>query len=150
MYATIYFVGILLASIPVAWLGDRYGRKPVFMISIGVEVICVLMILCSNSKSLTYFCMFVIGICNIGVYNVGYLLNCEFLTEKQLLMISSIDVMCYSIMNAFIVFFFSYISNNYLYLGALSFLLVATSFIGTLTIHETPIWLLKVGKVTEA
>lgn len=65
-------------------------------------------------------------------------------------MISSIDVMCYSIMNAFIVFFFSYISNNYLYLGALSFLLVTTSFFGILTVHETPIWLLKVGRVSEA
>jgi hypothetical protein len=53
-------------------------------------------------------------------------------------------------MQTFIAFFYLYVSNNYRYLFSLAIILASLSLIGTIIIFESPIWLLKEGRVSDA
>ncbi len=71
------FAGWALAATFLPRLADVYGRKPVYLGSIGAHCIIYLSIIASKSLTLTTALMFLLGMVSVGRAAVGYL----YLTE---------------------------------------------------------------------
>lgn len=74
----------------------------------------------------------------------------EFLTEKQVVLMTT--VWCFNFANGIIIitFYFDVISQHYIYICTLGALLTTVAYFGTFWTPESPIWLLKSGRTLEA
>lgn len=81
--SSIIFFGWGLGSIMCGWLGDRYGRKSVFLPSVGaVLTVGFLTIFCTDIYQISA-CQFIIGFFIPGVQLQAFILISEFVGDKQ-------------------------------------------------------------------
>ena len=66
-----YFIGLIVGLPFITTLSDKYGRKPVFLLTIFVNLICQYTIFWTNNFSLMLFCLFMEGIFWSGQNVVG-------------------------------------------------------------------------------
>ena len=83
LMGSLYFAGFAASSAFVPNLGDRYGRKWPYFVSILIQTIAYLGIFFSKSLSLTITLFFFVGLCAGGRVAIGtYYLN-EFIPERK-------------------------------------------------------------------
>ena len=71
------FLGVFIGCMFLPRLGDLYGRKPVFLISMLIQSPVMLSLTFTRSMPLIYFEAFIIGVCIIGRMSCGFLLLME-------------------------------------------------------------------------
>ena len=78
-----FFLGYSISSLFVPRLADLYGRRPVLLLNLLVQVVIQCALIFSTSFSLTSFLLFAMGLCASGRMQVSYVYLCEFLTETK-------------------------------------------------------------------
>lgn len=78
-----YFAGWVLTLLFIPWLADRFGRKWIFSVAIGAQVLVYGGIMVSSSLTLTLILMFCFGMINTARTNVGWVFLMELLPKQK-------------------------------------------------------------------
>ena len=82
---------------------------------------------------------------------VGYVYMMEFLTPKYKLRVATLFVLSDGLIYLFMTFYFDFISNQYMYCAQIGLCLnLICVFLMIFFVHESPIFLLKTGKIMRA
>jgi len=77
LIGALFLVGIVVGCSTLTRLGDVYGRKPIYMLGIGLHLFFMVGILWTTSQIFAYFLLFVFGLSVTTRYYVGYTYNLE-------------------------------------------------------------------------
>jgi len=132
-------------------LSDRYGRKYIFFISMVLGTIGYAWLMFTHNINVTISMMFMQGLITSGRITVGYVYMQEFLTPKWRVFTGAaynvIDGMTY----LFMTIYFGWISKHYFWYCLIGFgYSIVCVFVTLIFIPESPLWLLKVGRIEQA
>ena len=116
LIGSLYFAGCTVSAATLPRLSDIYGRKLLYIISMGGQFVSYLALLISRDLTATIVIMFFFGYFSVGRTIVGYIYMQEFIpTGSQSTVGTCLQVL--SGMNSVIgVFYFYVISKEWLYL----------------------------------
>ena len=77
LIGAIFLLGIVVGCSTLTRLGDVYGRKPIYLLGMIMNLGFTFFTLGTNSILLMYFMMFVLGLSVTAGYYVGYTYNLE-------------------------------------------------------------------------
>uniref|UniRef100_A0A8C2ZUR3 Major facilitator superfamily (MFS) profile domain-containing protein n=1 Tax=Cyclopterus lumpus TaxID=8103 RepID=A0A8C2ZUR3_CYCLU len=148
--STVFFVGVLLGSFFSGQLSDRFGRKPVLFLTMGVQMVFTFIQVFSTSWIMFTVLLFINGLGQISNFVAALVLGTEILTGHVRVLYSSMGA-CLSF------------TLGYMMLPGCAYLLRDwTSLLLALSlpclaylplwwfIPESPRWLLSQGRVEEA
>ncbi|XP_073335964.1 organic cation/carnitine transporter 2-like [Pagrus major] len=147
---TVYFLGVLFGSFFAGQLSDRFGRKPVFFITMACQTIFTFAQVFSPSWTVFSILLFLSGLGQIGNYVSAFVLGSEILTGKVRVLYSSLGVCLCFALGYIILPLFAYFLRDW------KSLLLVVSLPGLLYIPlwwfipESPRWLVSQGRVEEA
>jgi MFS family permease len=149
LFGILYFTGLALSSVPLPWLSDQIGRKKLFFLTNSVQVAVYAVLLTSTNVYVAYLAMFIGGAATSGANLIGYVYMCDFLTENQQVfaatLINTLDAFNFMV----ITFYFDFLGKNATQIAKLGFAITLISFFGQFLVDESPIWCLKMGKMSE-
>jgi len=58
--------GIVLGSVTLTRLGDIYGRKPIFLVGMGIQILTTIGVLINSNIYVAYTLVFIIGFAVTG------------------------------------------------------------------------------------
>jgi MFS family permease len=147
-----YFGGWASTILFIPLLADRHGRKQIFFWSLVVSVMVMfIMVFMSNNFYLTVGLMFIAGMATSGRTTTGFIYAGEFLAPKWRIVFGVAFLFINGLTSLLITIYFDFINKHYIYITCVG---MSTSVIGATATQiyavESPLWLLKKGKVTEA
>ena len=74
-----FMLGIVFGCITIARLGDIYGRRPIFILGMMLQIIGIFGIIVSSNLYLAYFYTLLLGLSITGKLYVGF----TYLQENQ-------------------------------------------------------------------
>lgn len=146
--------GILFGSPLGGWAGDKFGRKPLFMLDIGLFVIASVMQFFTNSPLELFVVRLLMGVAIGAEYSVGWPMLSEFSPARLRGRLMGLTLIAWyaGFMFAFVV---GYLLNQHTdlgwrnILGTSTFIAVAL-FLGRLGMPESPRWLWSKGRTDQA
>jgi MFS family permease len=60
-FGALFILGLVLGCVTLTRMGDIYGRKPLFMLGLGIQVIIIYWILFSHSNTVLFFLTLLMG-----------------------------------------------------------------------------------------
>jgi putative MFS transporter len=146
--------GILVGSPLGGWAGDKFGRKPLFMLDMALFVIASLMQFFVTSPLQLFLVRLLMGIAIGAEYSVGWPLLSEFSPSRIRGRLMGLTLIAWyaGFMFAFVV---GYLLDRYTglgwrnILGTSTFIAVAL-FLGRLGMPESPRWLWSKGRTNQA
>lgn len=146
--------GILVGSPLGGWAGDRFGRKPLFMIDIGLFAVASAMQFFVDGPVILLLVRFLMGVAIGAEYSVGWPMLSEFApAHLRGRLLGATLIAWYS--GFMLAFLFGYLLNEYtglnwrFILGTSTFIAVAL-FLARLGLPESPRWLWSVNRHDEA
>jgi putative MFS transporter len=147
-------LGILVGSPVGGWAADKFGRKPLFMIDMGIFVVASALQFFVDSPEQLFAVRLLMGIA-IGVeYSVGWPLMSEFSPARLRGRLLGVTVVAWYVgfMVAFLVGYLltSYTTVDWRIILGSSTILAVILFVARLGLPESPRWLWNVGRREEA
>lgn len=147
-------IGILVGSPLGGWAGDKFGRKPIFMLDIALFAVASSMQFFIDTPVWLFVVRLLMGMAIGAEYSVGWPMMSEFAPAhlRGRLLGATLIAWYAGFMIAFLV---GYLLNEYtnlswhFILGTSTFIAVAI-FLGRLGFPESPRWLWSVGRKDEA
>ncbi|XP_033111768.1 organic cation transporter protein-like [Anneissia japonica] len=99
---TVYFGGVLFGSFLFGNIADLFGRKPTFFIALGLQVVSEILIAFVPAFWLYSLCRFIVGMANMGVYLIGFVLVTEYVGPTKRTMAGSLFAIYWSLGYMFI------------------------------------------------
>ncbi|KAK7884001.1 hypothetical protein WMY93_027124 [Mugilogobius chulae] len=148
--STIYFVGVLVGSFVCGQLSDRFGRKPVFFITLGVQSLFTFIQVFSTSWEMFAVLMFFSGLGQIANYVAAFVLGAEVFSGNVQTAFSTAGL-CLGFSTGYMLLpLFAYFIREWRFL-VLAIALPAVVFFPLWWVTpESPRWLLSQGRVKEA
>lgn len=145
----IFMAGVLLGSIIFGDLSDRFGRRPIFFISLVIQVIAgVLAGISPDFYSFTFFRM-VVGATTSGVFLVAYVIALEMVGPKKRMFAGVVCQMFFTL-GFLLTALFAYFIRNWRHLQIALTLPGILFFSYWWFIPESARWLLTKGRKEEA
>lgn len=145
-----FFIGLCVSTMIVPPLADKIGRKWLWRGSLITTVGCMVgMIFCKNIY-LMIGLMFIAGFCTSGRFLVNYVFGSEFLTEKWRVLFGTLVNAFDTSSVIYSAIYFDFVSTwvwPYECIGI--GLAIISLILNFLFIPESPIWLLKTGRIDE-
>jgi len=108
-------------------------------------------VVCSHHIDLTITLIFLCGLVTSGRILVGYVYASEFLTKKWRIVFGTMNVLIDGSSMVWSALYFGAINKHAVYFECIGIVLAVICISGHfLFIPESPLWLLKMGKITEA
>lgn len=82
MIASSFFLGTFIGSFFLPRAADIYGRKPLFLVGMGLYIAMILGLLFTQSLQYIYFMLFVGGLCETGRYYIAYVYVIEMMPKE--------------------------------------------------------------------
>ena len=83
MIATLALLGVSLSCLFIPRMGDLYGRKPMYMFALGLQIPVFIMICLVDKMLLIYMLAFLLGPTITGRMACGFLLLIEMVPKKN-------------------------------------------------------------------
>lgn len=80
--SSVYYFGEIIGCMIVARIPDLMGRKWPFVVCLGLQLPCFIVVYLSRSLPLTTGVGFIMGILHIGIANGGYINVCEYVQGR--------------------------------------------------------------------
>lgn len=151
LLGSMYFAGWATTILIVPLIADKKGRKWPFTLSVLVTALTMVGFFLSRKLWFSIMLMYIVGAGNSGRVMVGFVFGQEFLTPFWQVIFGTafhfIDNSTALITTAY----FAYINNHYIYIALVGFVITSFSVVfATFWAPESPIWQLKMGKISEA
>jgi MFS family permease len=136
MMGSVYFVGWTICSLGQR-LGDVYGRKGIFIISMVASIIIYAAAIVSTNLYLTIFLFFALGL-TVGKQMIGYVYLLDFIPNKNKPFIGTCCLVVDASTLILLPVYFRFISKDWfwLHIGGVSILSLAT--VGAFFLPESP------------
>ena len=82
LVGSLFFTGTFLGSFLLPRLADIYGRKPLFLIGLGLYICVAFALIFVKNLGTLYFLMFMGGISETGRYYVAYVYAVEMMPKR--------------------------------------------------------------------
>ncbi|XP_041808725.1 solute carrier family 22 member 5-like [Chelmon rostratus] len=148
--STVYFLGVLVGSFFSGQLADRYGRKPVFFITVAAQMIFTFLQVFSPSWTVFIILSFFSGLGQISNYISALVLGAEIFTGHVRVLYTSLGVCLFYALGYMILPLIAYLLRDWKSL-MLAVALPCLLYIPLWWfIPESSRWLLSQGRVEEA
>eukprot|EP00347_Sterkiella_histriomuscorum_P021446 403333947 len=150
LFGSIFLLGIVFGSVTLTRLGDIYGRKPVFLIGMILQIFVTAAYLISDSLTFAYILTFLIGLACTGKQFVGYSYLIEMQQSKHQIVVGSLEFIYEALIYLFVILYFSFLSKNWKYIQIPT---IGFGVIGTMYLFfqpESPRFLICSKKYDEA
>jgi MFS family permease len=77
LIGALFLVGIVVGCSTLTRLGDKLGRKPIYILGLLMHIFFMIGILISTVKTVSYVLLFIFGMSVTARYYVGYTYNLE-------------------------------------------------------------------------
>ncbi|XP_030009205.1 solute carrier family 22 member 5-like [Sphaeramia orbicularis] len=148
--SALYFTGILIASFCCGQLSDRFGRKPVFFVSMALQPIITLFQFFSPSWTVFIILMFFNCFGEIGNYTAAFVLGTEVFSGNVRTLFSTLGLCMGFAIGYMVLSLVAYFLRDWRYLLLVIALHGMLYIILWWLIPESPRWLLSQGRVEEA
>lgn len=90
LLGSLQFVGWAISAVITPRLADIYGRKIIFLVSMGIQLFAIILILISRNWVFTAALMFIFGVGGVGRSSISYLYMQEFLPSNRQTLVGTI------------------------------------------------------------
>ena len=150
LFGSMYFLGVLISSLLLAPLANKFGRRPIVLVGTAIYSVTLTIILFSTSRQLTYALNFVLGLCMIMNVLVGYIYAMEFIPERRTSYTTAFLFGNDGLVMAMCAIWFMLISKEWKTLYATANVLMYATHLLVWTMPESPKFLLTKGRYNEA
>ena len=143
------FLGASLACFFLPYCADRFGRYPVFMVTMFFQIPLFIAALYTKQLGVLYVCCFFLGVGLIGRFTTGFVLLTEVLVKRHQALVGTLLMVGDSAATLYITLYlrFFHYANTMVWLGLI---MNIVSFIGCFWIYESPSWLVSIGRTHRA
>ncbi|XP_071956471.1 organic cation transporter protein-like [Antedon mediterranea] len=146
---SIFFTAVLVGSMVVGSLSDRYGRKPMWFISIIVQCIAGFAVAFSPNL-ITYLCLrCVVAACNFGMFTLCYIIGTEWVGPSYRKAVAIYTSIMWAT-GYMLLAVFAYFFTNWRTLAMVTSLSGGLLLILYPFIPESARWLMTQGRIDEA
>ena len=145
-----YFAGWTLACVIVPRLGDIYGRKWPFLVSLGASILIYIGFILSRDVRFSIALFFFFGVCCVGKANIAYIYLLELTPVKWQTYVGTMLLFADGFTMIAISLYFRYISKDWLWYDVYALAMTAFAFFGSLIVPESPKYLYSYKKYKEA
>jgi MFS family permease len=110
--SSVYYFGEIFGCLIISRIPDVVGRKWPYIVSVGLQLPCYIIIWLSRSLALSTTVGFFMGILHIGIANGGYINVCEYVHEKWKSVVCTTMLVFDMLTVIFGAFYWKYISKN--------------------------------------
>lgn len=153
LLAAMTMVGILIGSPLGGWAGDKWGRKPLFMLDISLFVVASVLQFFVGSPELLMFVRFAMGLAIGAEYSVSWPMLAEFAPSRTRGRLMSINQLAFygGFMFAYaLAFYLSAIGTSWHLILGSSTVLAVGLLLGRIGLPESARWLWSKGREDEA
>ncbi|CDW78040.1 solute carrier family member 5 [Stylonychia lemnae] len=150
LFGSLFLAGIVLGSVTLTRLGDIYGRKPIFLIGMAIQILTTVGVLMNSNIMVAYALFFIIGFGVTGKQFVGFSYLVEMQPHYTQAYVSSFEFIFEAFVYLFVVIYFSLISKTWQYVGIPSLGLGVIGCLSLLSQPESPRFLISVGEYEKA
>ncbi|KAK7503320.1 hypothetical protein BaRGS_00005585 [Batillaria attramentaria] len=143
-----YMLGFLVGSSTTGFLCDKFGRKPVFFISVILSMVVGTVSAYPGMIEILITFRFLLGVFGTGVYLALYVLTMEFVGPSKRTLAGSLMMVIW-LVGPYLVGAISFGVRDWRYIQLLSSLPLIFSIGFWWLIPESPRWMLSKGKVAE-
>lgn len=137
-----FLLGIVVGCSTVTRLGDKHGRRPIFMLGIAMHICVMFGILMVSNDLICFVMTFIFGISLTARYYVGYTYSMEMQPKSHYVLVSTTQFVCESVTYMFICLYFWKISDNWKMLQLPNFIFMISGLVYLWYMPETPRFLL--------
>eukprot|EP00347_Sterkiella_histriomuscorum_P000203 403376785 len=138
MIGSVFFAGWTLFCLIMPRFSDLYGRKIVYQISMFGILITSLLLTFSSNLTQIVILTFIMGCFQVGRSALAFLYQQELMPKKFKTISGTVNYVIYGLVPLWIVLYFLYISNNWIYLHIFGVAVLILIAIGTLVMPESP------------
>jgi MFS family permease len=142
LIGALFLMGIVVGCSTLTRLGDKIGRKPVYLIGLFMHLFFMCGILISTIKYVSYGLLFIFGMSVTARYYVGYTYNLEMQPKSHYVLVSTTMFMFESVIYFFICIYFTYISKNWKALQIPNLVMATSGILFLLWMPESPKFLI--------
>ena len=135
---SLYFTGVVLGSLIMPRLGDKYSRKRISLIANILHLVSAMSMLLTNSYKMALVLNFFIGFGMPGRSFVGYAWMADNFRAKDMPFVTLIIFGSESLLLCFTTLYFRYISKDWIYIYGLPLILHCFSIFGILKQKDGP------------
>jgi len=136
------FVGWAISAGITPRLSDIHGRKPIFLASMGLQLIALIGIYISRNVWLTISLIFVFGTGGVGRSSISYLYMQELLPKEKQTLVGTILQLNNGFVAIYCVIYYWFISNWWIPIQVFGGVLTLGSAVGVWFLPESPKFLL--------
>ena len=92
LFGSLYFTAVVIGSLFLTPLADKFGRRPITLIGLALVSVCETLILFSTSINFTYLLCFFLGLSMPMRVFVGYILAMEFLPLQNTSIVTAVTL----------------------------------------------------------
>jgi MFS family permease len=150
LIGALFLMGIVVGCSTLTRLGDKWGRRPIYLLGLVMHMFFMVGILFTTSKLLAYGLLFIFGMSITARYYVGYTYNLEMQPKSHHVLVSTSMFLFESVIYFFICIYFSFISKNWKILQIPNLVFCIMGIIFMLWMPESPKFLIANKRFTEA
>ncbi len=150
LMGSMQFVGWTISAFITPRLADIHGRKPIFLLSMAIQLAALIGIFISRNVTLTIAMIFVFGTGGVGRSSISYLYMQEFLPKDKQTLVGTILQLNNGFVSIYTVIYYWFISNDWIPIQVFGGVLTAVSAIGVWFLPESPKYLLTVKRYDAA
>lgn len=150
LIGSMYLFGWSAGCLFVPRMGDVYGRRWPYLISMGISLFVYLGLILSNNVNLTMALFFLLGLCTPGKSNIAYVYLLELVPTDWQTYVGTMLLFADGSTMIFLSIYFRYISKDWLWFQIFALSLSAVAFIGTFLAPESPKYLYSYSRFLEA
>jgi MFS family permease len=145
-----FLMGIVVGCSTVTRLGDKHGRRPIYMLGIFMHLCFMFGILIVKHDIICFLLTFLFGVSLTARYYVGYTYNIEMQPKSHYVLVSTTQFCFESLTYLFICIYYWLISDNWKYLQIPNIIFMVIGFIFLAFMPESPRFLVCTKQFTEA
>jgi len=107
-----FLAGIVIGCSTLTRLGDKHGRRPIYMLGIVMHLFFMFSILIVTNFYIAYTLIFIFGMSVTARYYVGYTYNIEMQPKSHYVLVSTTQFVFESLTYMFVCSYFWKISNG--------------------------------------
>ena len=114
LFGSMFFFAVVLSSILLTPLADRFGRRPILLIGTAMNCITQTVMLFSESRQLTYGLVFILGLGMPMNVFVGYIYAMELIPANRTSYVSAVTMGNDGLVIAVASIWFQVVSKNWI------------------------------------